>query len=127
MKETSKLTESELFQLLMNNPGLFEDILAAYNVRVKLEQLDPEIDGFIYKGPKDTYFIVINQDLDGPHRLFVFIHELYHLICELSEQKIILRLARNAKEKFADREARMICRQNQSYKVAEGTTKYCAY
>ncbi|WP_159433977.1 hypothetical protein [Carboxydothermus pertinax] len=47
MKESPKLNESELFHLLMNNPDLFQDILAAYDIRVRFAQLEPEVNGLL--------------------------------------------------------------------------------
>ncbi|ABB15581.1 hypothetical protein [Carboxydothermus hydrogenoformans] len=46
MEEPLKLSKNELFQLLMNNPDLFQDILAAYDIRVKITQLYPNVNGF---------------------------------------------------------------------------------
>ena len=53
-------------------------------VNKHLVSLGPNIFGFIYYSSKGEYHILINKDISEKHRKKVLIHELKHLLVDLS-------------------------------------------
>lgn len=99
------ITQSKLYQKLMDNPDMVQEILDAHNIRTSAAALGEDIAGLVYRSSHGVYYIVGNWVLEYGTQRFVFLHELYHILAEAPERPYLVRLDWTRDEMMADRVA----------------------
>lgn len=87
---------------LMEYPEAEETILWEHNIRVREAPLGQDIAGMVYYSRNGYYYIIINWVLEQEERRFVFLHELYHILCETEHSTYLVRLDMTHEELEAD-------------------------
>jgi hypothetical protein len=99
------IKQSKLYQKLMDNPDMVQEILDAHRIRTQVAPLGKDIAGLVYRSSHGIYYIVGNWVLDYDAQQFVFLHELYHILAEAPERPYLVRLDWTREEIAADRVA----------------------
>jgi hypothetical protein len=96
------ITQSKLFNKLINNPDMVQEILDAHHIRTQVAPLGKDIAGLVYRSCHGIYYILGNWVLDFDTQQFVFLHELYHILAEAPPKAYMLRLDWTREELAAD-------------------------
>jgi Zn-dependent peptidase ImmA (M78 family) len=99
------ITQSKLYQKLIANPDMVQEILDAHKIRTQVAPLGRDIAGMVYRSRQEFYYIVGNWMLDFDAQQFVFLHELYHILAEAPKEPYLLRMDWSREEVMADRVA----------------------
>ena len=99
----TNLESSALFQQLMADPELAQDILHNNRIITRVAPLGPHISGMVYRSSNGVFYIVANQMLLFEECRFVFLHELAHIVVEVPKKNYLVRLERDENEMIADR------------------------
>ena len=99
------ITQSKLYQKLIANPDMVQEILDALKIRTQVAPLGRDIAGMVYRSRQEFYYIVGNWMLDFDAQQFVFLHELYHILAEAPKEPYLLRMDWSREEVMADRVA----------------------
>jgi Zn-dependent peptidase ImmA (M78 family) len=99
------LKQSKLFNKLLDNPDMVQEILEAHNIRTQVAPLGKDIAGLVYQSRHGIYYIIGNWILDFDTQQFVFLHELYHILAEAPKGPYLLRVNWSRDEMTADRVA----------------------
>lgn len=102
LAELKELTESELYRRLMADPDLVQEVLDLANIRTSVGPLGQELMGMVYRSKSGVFHVVANQMLDYCEKEQVFLHELYHIICEAPRCHYLIRLDYTREEYAAD-------------------------
>lgn len=102
------ITQSELFNKLLGNPDMVQEILDAHDIRTNTAALGKDIAGLVYRSHHGIYYIIGNWVLDYDAQQFVFLHELYHILAEAPDKPYLVRLDWTREEKAADCVAEMV-------------------
>lgn len=101
MKDKFK-SYKEFVRHLQEHPEAEETILWEHNIRVRVAPLGRDVAGMVYYSRKGYYYIIINWVLEPEERRFVFLHELYHILCETNHLTYLVRLDMTYEELEAD-------------------------
>lgn len=114
------MKNSKLFQKLLNNPEMVQEILAAHNIRTTVAPLGSDLAGMVYLSRFGHYYIVGNWILEQDAQHFVFLHELYHIVAEAPKRAYALRLDMTREEIRADRVAEIAVKYNSREALRNG-------
>ena len=98
----TNLESSALFQQLMADPELAQDILHNNRIITRVAPLGPNIAGMVYRSANGVFYIVANQMLLFEECRFVFLHELAHIVVEVPKKNYLVRLEHDENEHVAD-------------------------
>jgi|GEM_PF-4068121 len=98
----SEIAQSKLFQKLLDNPDMVQEILEAHNIRTQVAPLGKDIAGLVYRSGHGIYYIIGNWILDYDAQQFIFLHEFYHIKAEAPERPYLVRMDWTREELAAD-------------------------
>ena len=98
----TEFKESRLFNKLLDNPDMVQEILAAHNIRTTVAPLGSDLAGMVYLSRFGHYYIVGNWILEQDAQQFVFLHELYHIVADAPKVAYAVRLDLSREELQAD-------------------------
>ncbi len=101
----TNITESALFNQLMDDPGSAAEVLRKHGIVTRVAPLGTHLAGMVYRSTNGTFYIIANQILEFEERRFVFFHELAHIIIDAPQSPYILQLDWTKAEKVADQAA----------------------
>jgi hypothetical protein len=70
----------------------FHYVMNAYNIRTSIDNLPPEVYGFVYVSRKGNYHVVLNGSINAETQYRVFCHEVKHIVEDLPRMGYVIGL-----------------------------------
>ncbi|WP_026486834.1 hypothetical protein [Caldanaerobius polysaccharolyticus] len=87
-----EILDKPLMQALMNEDIPFHELMAAYDIRVSIANLDTDVYGFTYVSRFGNYHLILNGNIGYKTQCKVFIHELKHILNDIPKQSYYIGL-----------------------------------
>ncbi|OGO77630.1 MAG: hypothetical protein A2Y23_11790 [Clostridiales bacterium GWB2_37_7] len=79
-----KLLDAPILKALLDDSMYFHDVMNAYGIKTSIAfNLPAAIYGFVYKGIKGNYLLVLNGNINYKTQCEVFLHEIKHIISDM--------------------------------------------
>jgi hypothetical protein len=88
-----RLLEAPLLKALLDENIPFHEVMNAFDIKVKIAfNLPSSAHGFVYRGRKGSYLLVLNGNLNYESQCRVFLHEIRHIISDMPVMGYIIGL-----------------------------------